>query len=290
MQAAFLASSPDAEIEIVTIKTSGDQGNREQVGAFVHELQVALLDGRIDCALHCLKDLPTEGVAGLHLAAHLEREDPRDTLIGPAGGLDALPEGAVVGTGSVRRSSQIAAFRPDLEFKPLVGNVDTRLSKLAEGEYQAIVLAMAGLKRLGLMDSWATSDHAQLTVVPLDTEVMLPAPGQAILVLECRAEDAESSALCAPFDHSETRAAASAERAFLRAFGGGCSVPVAALGKVEGGHFNLEGLVASPDGRIVLRDALTGNVAKPEEVGLELGLELGKRGAFDIVRSLVAAR
>lgn len=290
LRAKLLASDPSSQIEIITIKTSGDQGNREQLGAFVHELQVALLDGRIDVALHCLKDLPTETVPGLILAAHLQREDPRDTLIGPEAGLKGLPHGAIVGTGSVRRSSQISTGRPDIRFKPLVGNVDTRLRKLAEGEYQAIILAMAGLKRLGLMDSWANSAHAGLSVVPLETDVMLPAPGQAVLVLECREEDSASNSLCAPLDHAETRAAATAERAFLKAFGGGCSVPVAALATVGSGEMVLEGLVASPDGRSVVRGAKAGSVQSPEALGMDLSRDLGTRGAYDILSMLAVAK
>lgn len=288
LQARLNDLDPAAQIEIVTIKTSGDQGNREQLGAFVHELQVALLDGRIDVALHCLKDLPTEGVPGLTLAAHLEREDPRDTLIGPSRGIGLLPEGAIVGTGSVRRSSQLAAIRPDLRFKPLVGNIDTRLRKLAEGEYHAIVLAIAGLKRLGLLDSWADGDYAKMAVEPLNSDVMLPAPGQAVLVLECREDDTDASSLCIPLNHAMTRSAAVSERAFLKAFGGGCSVPVAALSRVRGLQMEIEGLVASPDGSALVRGIDVGSADKPEELGATLGQRLGEQGAFQIISSLSA--
>lgn len=288
LQARLQASNPALEIEIVTIKTSGDQGNREQLGAFVHELQVALLDRRIDIALHCLKDLPTEGVPGLHLAAHLEREDPRDTLIGPFRGIERLPEGAVVGTGSVRRSSQLAAVRPDLRFKPLVGNIDTRLRKLSEGEYQAIVLAIAGLKRLGLLDAWSSGEHAGMTVEPLDADSMLPAPGQAVLVLECRQDDSNSTEICFPLSDPGTQAASLAERAFLKAFGGGCSVPVAALATVEASRLKLTGLVASPDGKSVFRGTQVGSLQDPEALGKSLGTDLGERGAFEVIRALTA--
>ncbi len=290
IKALLEAKDPAAQVEIVVIKTSGDRGNREQVGAFVHELQLAILDERIDLALHCLKDLPTDPVAGLTLAAHLVREDPRDTLIGPAGGIKGLNEGATVGTGSVRRSSQLAAERQDLSFKPLVGNVDTRLRKLMEGEYGAIVLAAAGLKRLGLAETWSTGEYAQLTVTPLTEAEMLPAPGQAVLVLECREADTKSRALAACLEHRPTRLASNAERAFLKAFGGGCSVPVAALATASGESLELRGLVASPDGKRVIRGSKTGPAEAPEQLGETLAAELGEQGAFDIIRSLAGAR
>ncbi|MBS1717567.1 MAG: hydroxymethylbilane synthase [Armatimonadetes bacterium] len=288
MQARLQALDPSTEVEIVVIKTSGDQGLREQLGAFVHELQIALLDNRIDVALHCLKDLPTEGAPGLRLVAHLEREDPRDTLIGPLRGIENLPEGAVVGTGSVRRSSQLAFIRPDLRFKPLVGNIDTRLRKLAEGEYHSIILAIAGLKRLGLLDSWAEGDHSNLTVEPLETDVMLPAPGQAVLVLECRKDDAAVNELCGQLNDAEAEAASTAERMFLKAFGGGCSIPVAAMAKVKAGKLELSGLVASPDGKSVVRGVQSGSLENPAGLGFALGQELGEKGAFEIIRSLTA--
>ena len=286
MQATLEALDSSLQVEIVPIKTSGDRGEREQLGAFVHELQVALLDGRIDLALHCLKDLPTQGVPGLKLAAHLEREDPRDTLIGPAAGIERLPEGAMVGTGSARRTSQLAAIRPDLKFKPLVGNIDTRLRKLSEGEYDAIVLAIAGLKRLGLLDAWDQSHHANLIVEPLSVEGMLPAPGQAVLVLECRESDDIAVGLASQLNHPETEAATLAERAFLKAFGGGCSVPVAALAHAEGERLHLEGLVASPDGQTVFRGAKSGSTSNPEALGALLGAELGTKGAFEVISKL----
>lgn len=261
------------EVEIVTIKTSGDRGDRDRLGAFVREIQESLLRDQIDVALHCLKDLPTKAVPGLTLGAYLEREDPRDTLITRGPTLENLPCGAVVGTGSVRRTSQLAAVRPDLMFRPLMGNVDTRMRKLIAGEYDAIVLAIAGLKRLGVLDGWESSEYGALTVHPLDPAQMLPAPGQAVLVLETRDGDPAAEAV-RPLHHPATQAAADAERTFLAAFGGGCSVPVAALAS-EG---ELTGLVASPDGRTVLR--ASGND------GAALAQELGGKGAFDIVNAV----
>lgn len=268
-------------MEIVTIKTSGDKGDRDRLGAFVREIQHALLENAVDVALHCLKDLPTQPVEGLTLAAHLEREDPRDTLITRGPTLMELPEGAVVGTGSVRRTSQLAARRPDLVFRPLLGNVDTRMRKLMEGEYDAIVLAIAGLRRLGVLETWASSEYGSLTVHPLEPDTMLPAPGQAVLVLETRADE---GSLVAELNHPVTERCAIAERVFLKAFGGGCSVPVAALATGLGDGLSLTGLVASPDGQTVLRQTLAGK--EPEALGSTLADAMGAEGAFDIVRSV----
>ena len=261
------------EVEIVTVRTSGDLGHREVLGAFVKEIQVALLESRADVALHCLKDLPTRPVEGLALSAYLEREDPRDALISRGPTLMELPEGSVVGTGALRRTSQLAAARPDLRFLPLMGNVDTRMRKLMLGEYDAIVLAVAGLKRLGGLGA----EFDSLVVHPLETGTMLPAPGQAVLVLETRTGDPAAEAVRF-LEHAPTRAAADEERRFLAAFGGGCSVPVAALGSGDG----VEGLVASPDGRTVLRGR--------GRCGETLARELGARGAFEIVRKVAHDR
>ncbi len=277
---ALEATLKDAghDVEIVTVRTSGDQGHREVLGAFVKEIQEALLRNEVDVALHCLKDLPTRPVPGLALSAYLEREDPRDTLISRGPTLSELPEGATVGTGSLRRTSQLAAARPDLQFRPLMGNVDTRMRKLMAGEYDAIVLAIAGLKRLGVLDAWAESEYRSLVVHPLAPAEMLPAPGQAVLVLETRSDDAASIDAVRTLHHESTQAASDMERIFLHAFGGGCSVPVAALADGKG----LVGLVASPDGKTVLR----GTGADGEA----LAAELGSRGAFEIVRKVIHDR
>jgi len=266
-------------VEIVPIKTSGDKGDRDQLGAFVKEIQEALLNDRIDIALHCLKDLPTEQVPGLTLAAHLEREDPSDTILCRMPWKE-LPTGAVIGTGSLRRSAQLASIRPDLRFKPLVGNVDTRMRKLLEGEYNAIVLAIAGLKRLDLLSSWSSSPYDALQVQALGAEEMLPAPGQAILVLECLDSKQDLREKLLQFDHASTRQAAIAERSFLRAFGGGCSVPVAALASGSVGDVRLTGLVASPDGQTVMKETATGTDAA--EVGDRLAKLMIDRGAMSL--------
>lgn len=275
------------EIEIVPITTSGDKGNREVLGSFVREIQHALLDNRVDFALHCLKDLPTEPVSGLYLAAHLEREDPRDALIGTVSTIAELEHSSHVGTGSVRRTSQIASLRSDLRFSPLVGNIDTRLRKLSEGQYDAIILAIAGLRRLGLLASWR-EDHPGLTVTPLEFDEMLPAPGQAVLVLETRVGDEFARSTVGVLNHATTRTCAMAERAFLAAFGGGCSVPVASFATIHHGAIHLSGLVASPDGAKVLRGTATAD--EPSDAARILFEELREQGALDLfVRTPAAA-
>jgi hydroxymethylbilane synthase len=270
------------QVEIVTIRTSGDKGNRDLLGAFVKEIQESLLRDEVDLALHCLKDLPTQQVPGLRLAAYLEREDPRDAILTRGESWLDLPRGSVVGTGSVRRTSQLASHRPDLSFKPLLGNVDTRLRKLQEGDYDAIVLAIAGLKRLGLVEDWSASEYGAIRLEPLEFGAMLPAPGQAVLVVEGREDDRDVQERLAAFDHRPSRASADAERAFLKRFGGGCSVPVAAHAVADGDALQLTGLVAVPDGSRVLRGEATGTIAEALSVGERLADELGARGAFDL--------
>lgn len=253
---------PEWEIEPVVIRTSGDKGDRDVRGAFVRELQQAVLDGEVDAALHCLKDLPTDPVPGLILAAYLEREDPRDVLISRGPDLPYLPPEAIVGTGSIRRTSQIAAFRSDLQYRRLVGNVDTRLRKLLEGEYDAIILAIAGLKRLGALDEWSAGPYAELALWSLDD--MVPCPGQAVLVFETRPEDA---AVFRGLNHLKTEQAVRAERAFLSAFGGGCSLPIGALGSHVEGQLHLDGWVSLPDGSRYERPIATGPADDPEALG-----------------------
>lgn len=272
---------PEIEIEPVVIRTSGDRGDRDVRGAFVKELQQAVLDGRVDAALHCLKDIPTDAIPGLSIAAYLEREDPRDVLISRGPDLPDLPPGAVVGTGSVRRTSQIAAFRKDLEYKRLVGNVDTRLRKLQEGEYDAIVLAIAGLNRLGVIQDWTKGAYQDLTVWSLDE--MVPCPGQAVLVFETRTEDAATMDLLSPLNHKETEAAVRAERAFLSAFGGGCSLPIGAYGWSEGGQLSLTGWVSTADGQRFERPSGVGLVEDPEGLGRELAAGVRDPAILDLL-------
>ncbi len=259
------AQDPTLPTEVVIIRTSGDRGQREVRGAFVKELQHALLKGEIDLAVHSLKDLPTDPAPGLLLAAVLEREDPRDALIARNGWTWAtLPPGARVGTGSPRRTAQLRALRSDLVYLPLVGNVDTRLRRLQEGRYEAIVLAMAGLIRLGRMD--------EVTEV-FSLEQILPAPGQGAIAVEIREEDEAARALVERLNHPPTWWAVKAERAFLRALGGGCRVPIAAYGSLENGRLVLEGRIAALDGTWMIRDRIEG----PPEMAEALGEILAER-------------
>ena len=261
------------ECRIEIIKTTGDKITDvplAQVGGkglFTKEIEEALLDGRADLAVHSLKDLPTELPAGLALAALPKREDPHDAVVGCK--LVDLPAGATVGTSSLRRAAQLRRLRPDLTIESIRGNLDTRLRKLDEGRYDAIVLAAAGLNRLG----WAGRIAEVLT-----TETMCPAVGQGALAVETRAGGAGWDA-CAALDHAATHSAVAAERAFLRALGGGCQVPIGALATVNGAGLHLVGLVIAPDGSAVVRGEREGPASEAEAVGAALGAELLDRGA-----------
>lgn len=271
-----------AAVEIVEISTTGDvqqQGPVTTIGAqgvFTKEIQTALLAGDVDVAVHSLKDLPTQEVEGLTLAAVPTRENPADALVATnAASLDELPHAARVGTGSLRRRAQLLALRPDLNVLAIRGNVDTRLRKLDAGEYDAIVLAVAGLTRLG----WAE----RLSEL-LEPPRMLPAPGQGALGIECRTGDAETLAVLAPLDDAVTRSAVIAERAMLAALHGGCSAPVAAWGRVEGGVLHLDGLVAELDGNVVLRASASAPVEQsPEALGRRVAEDLIRQGAAELV-------
>src|ERR687885_546131 len=256
VKARLEALDPEASVRIEIFKTSGDVMRDVPLasiggqGAFTQELELALLDRRVDLAVHSLKDLPTVVPEGLSVAATPEREDPRDALVLRAGAdsagasLRTLRRGALVGTSSLRRIAQLKHLRPDVTVKDLRGNVDTRLRKLDAGEFDAVILASAGLRRLGFADRISA---------PIETDEMLPAVSQGALGLETRADDARSVALVSRLEHAPTRAAVLAERALLRALGGGCQVPIAAYATVEGGRLRLDGLVASLDGSQVLR-------------------------------------
>lgn len=275
---------PDWEWRVEKILTKGDRilhvtlSKLGGKGLFIKEIEGALLEGRVDLAVHSMKDLPAEIPEGLVIAAVTPREDPRDCLISRSGaGLDELPSGAVVGTSSLRRQAQILARRPDLEVKPVRGNVETRLRKLEEGQFDAIVLARAGLSRLGLED--------RITEV-LTVDKMVPAVGQGALAVQCRGADDSVLQLIRRINDPDTEKAVRAERAFLHAFQGGCHLPVAAYAQVEEGKVRLEGLVASPDGRRVLRDREEGDGA--EEVGRCLAQKLLRLGADEILSAVRA--
>jgi hydroxymethylbilane synthase len=274
-------------VVLVTVATPGDESSAPierlgTTGVFTSTLREALLRGTVDLVVHSCKDLPTAPVPGLRVAAYPAREDPRDALIWPGGtSLDALPPGARIGTGSPRRAAQLLATGRHLTVAPIRGNVGTRLRKLADGEVDALVLAMAGLSRLGLLDSVAT---------PLDPSLLMPAPAQGVLAVECRAADLITAAQVRTLDHAPTRAAAIAERGFLAALEAGCTAPVGALaepaaepGAEPGAEpaVRLWGLIAAPDGSSVIRGQTTGVVGD--------GAELGHRLAHTLLRKIGAS-
>jgi hydroxymethylbilane synthase len=274
---------PRLEVELVPIRTSGDRLATARLadvggkGLFVQEIDEALREGRVDLAVHSLKDLPAERPKGLVLAAFPGREDPRDVLVAAtAMRVGSLPRGARVGTSSLRRSVQLLARRPDLDAVPIRGNVDTRLRKLRHGEYEALVLAAAGLRRLGLLDATAT---------PLDPEEMLPAAGQGTLGVEAREDDAEILELAEALTDAETRTATLAERAFLEAVGGTCTTPLAAYARRTAAGLRLDAFVATPDGARVLRDGDVGDPDAPQALGRRLAARLLAAGAVDIIEA-----
>jgi hydroxymethylbilane synthase len=274
---------PGLGVELVRIKTTGDKildvplakiGGK---GLFTKELDDALLDGRIDVAVHSLKDVPFQLPSGIELAAVPEREDARDALISKAGRLGELKPGATIGTSSLRRQVQLRHLSPHFYLVMLRGNVDTRLRKLDEGEFDAIVLAAAGLKRLG---------HESRITQLLDDDVMLSAVGQGALAVVCRSGDAAVKSTLACLEHGPTRVCVTAERALLRALGGSCQVPVAGRARLDGDHVRLKGLIASLDGKRVLREAAAAPLATSEELGSEIGRKLIAAGAAEILAEI----
>jgi hydroxymethylbilane synthase len=278
--------SPDRLFRLETIRAQADQNPELPLvamggeGVFVKELEAALLEGRIDLAVHSLKDLPLDGPSGVSVAAVLEREEPRDALVSRSGaGLQALPAGSRIGTSSLRRRSQLAARRGDLELVEIRGNVDTRLRKLDEGRYDAIVLAACGLIRLGLDE--------RITEY-LDFSVMLPEPGQGALALEARADDGETLGMLRALDDPATRACVDAERSFVRALGGGCRVPIAAYASMADETLVLDGAVVAPDGSAQVRAQETGSARDPAGLGSRLADRLVARGALDLLKSVTS--
>ncbi|MCS6816042.1 MAG: hydroxymethylbilane synthase [Blastocatellia bacterium] len=287
VRARLVAHYPHLAFSLRIIRTSGDRITDRPLtafggkGLFIKELEEALLAGEIDLAVHSLKDMPAEIPEGLHLAAILEREDPRDALVTRTreGTVRALREGAIVGTSSLRRLAQLRALRPDLDIRPLRGNVDTRLRKLDAGQYEAIVLAVAGLVRLGLEERIAER---------IPTEVMIPAIGQGAIVVETRVEDEGMNALLRPLDHPPTRAATTAERAFLQRLGGGCHVPIAAHAEPlpdDPSRLILRGMIASPDGARLLKDQVVGPLGEAVALGHQLAERLIAAGALALLHS-----
>ena len=270
-----------ADVELVTIRTEGDRRVDQRLadvggkGLFVKELEEALLDKRVDLAVHSLKDLPAEVPAGLTLAAYPPREDPRDLLVTRAGpgGLQMLPPAARVGTSSPRRRALLLAVRPDLRVEPLRGNVDTRLRKLTEDDWDAIVLAAAGLRRLGLAPANAT---------PLDPGTFVPAVGQGIVAIEARADDAQTLDWLRALDDAAARASAEAERAYLAHLGASCVTPMAAHAHVCSDRLQLDAVVASEDGRQVLRETESGGRRDAAQLGRTVAERMLARGAASI--------
>jgi len=273
-------------VEIVEIVTSGDIIQNVALSAaggrdfFTKDIEDALLEDRIDFAVHSLKDLATRLPDGLTLAAVLERADPRDALVAPAGTtIASLPEGARVGTSSLRRTAFLHAARPDLKITGLRGNVPTRVGKLDAGEYDAILLATAGLERLGMGDRIAER------IAP---DVVTPAPAQAAIGLEARSDDTRTLGVLAQLQHAVTRAETDAERALLRTLEGGCSVPIGALARVEGDRISLTGRVASLDGRRVIDGGLEGDVEDAASIGETLARGLAADGADELLAEVRA--
>ena len=280
--------APEIQIELLVIKTTGDKivdRPLSQVGGkglFVKEIEQALIDGAADLAVHSMKDVPAELAPGLAMVATSEREDPRDALVSRGGAaLAALEPGARLGTSSLRRACQLRRLRPDLHIVPLRGNVPTRMGKVDSGELDAVVLAAAGLRRLG---------HADRIAELLDPDSCVPAAGQGALGVETRAGDTELAALIRrAVHHDETASCVAAERGFLAVLGGGCQTPIAAHARLAGGELHLVALVGRPDGTEIIRGERRGPVADAARLGTELGVELLGRGAERILREAAGA-
>jgi hydroxymethylbilane synthase len=281
VRARLLELYPHSTVEILGMTTRGDQildRTLSKVGGkglFVKELEVAMQEGRADLAVHSLKDVPMELPEGFELAVVLEREDPRDAFVSnDYASLADLPAGAVVGTSSLRRQSLIAARYPQLQIQPLRGNLDTRLGKLDRGEYAAIILAAAGLKRLGL---------AQRIRSYIEAEDSLPAPGQGAMAIEIPSGRPELNALLAPLNHVDTERAVRAERQLSRTFGGSCQIPLAAFATVNGHAMRLRAMVATPDGKRMARADINGAADAPEAMGEQIARELEAQDASAIL-------
>ncbi len=265
------------ECRIEIIQTTGDRITDVPLamvgtkGLFTKEIEEALLDGSIDLAVHSLKDLPTEQPPGLIIAATPEREFANDVMVGQR--LRALPPGSTIGTSSLRRTAQLRRYRPDLKVESIRGNIDTRLRKLDEGQYDAIVLAAAGLRRLG----W--NDRVAEVLAP---EVMCPAVGQGTLAIETRTEGRGFDA-CAVLDHPWTRFCITAERAVLSTLGGGCQIPMGSFARIVDNEMQLTGVVIAPDGSSLIREQMEGDYTQPTKLGREIGERLIARGALEMI-------
>ena len=270
------SNHPDIDVDIQVVTTTGDASQETPLeelglGVFTKELEMALLNKSIDVAVHSLKDMSATLPAGSTIAAVLEREDPCDVLVSRSGAtLAELPSGAVVGTSSPRRAALVRASRPDLAVTGVRGNVGTRIRKMQDGQYDALVLAAAGLVRLG---------RASEATERLDPLQFIPAVGQGAIALQSRADDAVLLGMLAALDHRETRAEVTAERAFLRAMGGGCRTPMGAYGSVMNDSIRVVGMVAGPDGEPFYQDFVAGDAREAEALGAELAQKLLEQGA-----------
>ena len=280
---------PDRHFEVQTMSTQGDKildvalSKIGDKGLFTKELELGMIHNEIDLAVHSLKDLPTKLPEGLVLGAVTEREDPADALVVHSNHqdkqIDTLPEGAVIGTSSLRRLAQLRYHFPHLAFKDIRGNLNTRLAKLDAGEYDAIILAVAGLKRLDM------SDRIHQILPP---EVSLHAVGQGALGIECREDDAEVLELLKALEHIPTRDRCYAERAFLRQLEGGCQVPIGVNTTLNGEQLTLTGIVASVDGQKLVKDTVSGNASEAENLGNELAVRMRQQGAQEILAEIFA--
>ena len=287
VQARLQEIHPGLDVQILGMTTEGDRKLDTSLakigckGLFVKELEDSLVKGSADIAVHSMKDVPMDLVPGHVIAAIPERADPRDAFVSNRyASLSELPAGSRVGTSSLRRESQLRAARPDLIVEPLRGNVPTRLRKLDEDQYDAILLAAAGLKRLGL---------AERITSLLTTEESLPAAGQGAIGIECRADRDDVVRLLAPLDHASTALAVRAERAVARTLAGSCNVPLAAYAEVTGNSMRLRGFVGAPDGSRAVRDALEGLASEAEAHGVALANRMRKAGAAEILAALASS-
>jgi hydroxymethylbilane synthase len=284
--ALLRGAHPGLEVELVPMVTQGDRIQDRSLaaiggkGLFIKELEVALEEQRADIAVHSMKDLPGDLPAGLMIGAVLERADARDALLtASAGGLGDLPRGARVGTSSLRRQAQLLAARPDLKIEGLRGNVDTRVRRLDGGDMDAILLACAGLIRLGL--------ESRITA-RLDPKMFLPAVAQGVIGIECRGADSRTLGLVAVLESQDTRIVMDAERAFAHRLGGSCQSPIAAYARLEGGSLLLDGLVAEPDGSRLVRDSVSGSIDDPAALGRLLAERILDAGAGPLLERLRA--
>jgi hydroxymethylbilane synthase len=282
--ARLRALEPGLSVELVPMTTEGDRNLGISLsaaggkGLFIKELEVALAEDRADLAVHSMKDVPVLLAPEFVIAAVLEREDPRDAFLSvryPS--FEALPQGAYVGSSSLRRQTQLLHKRPDLKIEPLRGNVDTRLRKLREGQHDAIVLAVAGLKRLGLADA--------ITAV-LDPSLSLPAVTQGIIGMECRSDDSATQTLLARLNHAPSWTQMLAERALSRGLSGSCNLPLAGHARLEGGMLSMTGRVGSPDGTRLLEAAVSGPASEAEALGIKLAQALLAQGADEVLRDV----